>query len=177
LIAAAAVLVVALVVGLIWRIHSSRHPAETSTVYAGELAPVAIAVTVLMALGAAWRKSRRGAAQVTTLAQAIAAADRLAEVIADRWKVEASARRIVTPAPAAVRWRWAAEEITAPRPDVITLPVPGTGPAPLPDLGGLPRAGPCRFARHCQRAPAQFMTVLDGRVKVRISTSEALGRL
>ena len=50
-------------------------------------------------------------------------------------EAEATARRIVTPAPATVRWRWAADEITAPRLDVTTPPAPGTGPAPLPDLG------------------------------------------
>jgi hypothetical protein len=47
---------------------------------------------------------------------------------------EATGRRIVTPAPATVRWRWAADEITAPRAEVTTPPAPGTGPPPLPDL-------------------------------------------
>ena len=124
----AAVLVVAFVVGVIWRIHSSKHPVDTATVMTGDLTAVAVAVTLLIALGASWWKSRRVAAQVSTPAQVIAAADRLAELMAARWKDEASARRIVAPAPATVRWRWAAEEITAPRLDVTTPPALGAGP-------------------------------------------------
>src|ERR1017187_1613889 len=130
------VVVVGSVVGVIWRIHSSRNPVDTATVIAGELAAVAIAVTLLMAMGAWWQKGRLGAAaQVSTPAQVAAAADRLAEVMASRWRLEATGRRIVTPAPATVRWRWAADEVSAPRLEVTTPPAPGTGPPPMPDLG------------------------------------------
>ena len=128
--------VVAAAVGVIWRIHSSKHPVDTATVYAGYLAPVAIAVTLLMALGAWWWKRWGAGAQVSTPAQAAAAADRLAEVMAARWRLEATGRRIVTPAPATVRWRWAADEVTAPRLEVATPPAAGTGPPALPDLRG-----------------------------------------
>jgi hypothetical protein len=51
-----------------------------------------------------------------------------------RWRQEAAARRIVTPAPATVRWRWAAEGVAAPRSEVTRVPAPGTGPAPLAEL-------------------------------------------
>lgn len=130
----ATVVVVAPVAAVVWRIHSSRHPVDTATVYAADLGAAAIAVTLLLALGTWWRKGRGAAARVSTPAQAAAAAGRLAELMAERWRREATSRRIVTPAPATVRWRWAADDLTAPRPEVTTPPEPGTGPAPRPDL-------------------------------------------
>lgn len=102
----------------------------------GALAAVGIAVPLLVALGTWWWKGRLGAAaQVSTPAQVAAAADRLAELMAARWQLEATGRRIVTPAPATVRWRWAADDLTTPRPEVVTLPPAGTGPPPLADHG------------------------------------------
>ena len=131
----ATIMVVGAVVAVIWLIHSSRHPVDTATVYAGYLAAVAIAVTLLMAVGAWWWKGRqRAAARVSTPAQTAAAAGRLADLMTVRWRQEATARRIVTPAPATIRWRWAAEEVAAPRAEVVTPPAPGTGPPPFPDL-------------------------------------------
>ena len=58
----ASIVVVGSVVAVIWLIHSSRHPVDTATVYAGYLAAVAIAVTLLMAVGAWWWKGRQRAA-------------------------------------------------------------------------------------------------------------------
>ncbi len=117
-------------------IHSSSNPVETATVAAAYLATVAIAITLLMPLGPWWWKGRGGAtAHVSTQVQVAAAADWLAEAMEYRWQLEATGRRIVTPAPATVRWRWAADEVTAPRAEVTTSPAPGTGPSPLPDLG------------------------------------------
>ncbi len=121
---------------VILSIHSSKNPVDAATVLAGDPAAVAIAVTLLIALGAWWQKGRPGAAvQVSTPSQAAAAADRLAEEMADRWRQEASRRRIVTPAPVTVRWQWAGDEVTAPRQEVTTPPVDGAGPPSLPDLG------------------------------------------
>ena len=72
---------------VILSIHSSKNPVDAATVLAGDLAAVAIAVTLLIALGAWWQKGRPGAAvQVSTPSQAAAAADRLAEEMADRWR-------------------------------------------------------------------------------------------
>lgn len=48
----APIVVVAFVVVVIWRINSSRRPVDTATVYAGYLAAAAIAVTLLLAVGA-----------------------------------------------------------------------------------------------------------------------------
>jgi hypothetical protein len=51
------------------------------------------------------------------------------------WREQVRQRRIVTPAPARVRWQWAASDIAAPRAHVVTPPVPGAGPA-TPGLTG-----------------------------------------
>src|SRR5215471_2807574 len=127
--------VIALTANVVWRIHSSKSPVNTANVYAGDLAAVAIAVPLLLALGSWWRKGRYGGnTGVSTSSQAAAAANRLAEVTTDRWRREAAARRIVTPAPAAVLWRWAGDELAAPRDEVTGQPVLGTGPRPLPYL-------------------------------------------
>jgi hypothetical protein len=64
-----------------------------------------------------------------------AAADLLADQMAAMWRQEATQRRIITPAPATVRWRWADDDTTAPRFEVAMPPAPGTGPPVLPDLG------------------------------------------
>lgn len=115
-------------------ISSSRNPVATATIVAGDLAAVAVAVTLLLAVGAWWQRGRPGGpGRVSTPSQAAAAADRLAEEMADRWRQEAGRRRIVTPAPVKVRWRWAAQ--AAPLQDVTAPPAPGAGPPPLPDLG------------------------------------------
>lgn len=129
----ATVVVVGSVIAVIRLINSSSNPVDTATVYAGYLAAAAIAVTLLMAVGAWWWKGRqRSAVRVTTPEQVAAAADRLADLMTARWRQEATARRIITPAPATVRWRWAADGITVPRPEVTRFPAPGTGPPPLP---------------------------------------------
>jgi hypothetical protein len=127
--------VVAFVVWVVWRINSSKDPVNTANVLAGYLAAVALGVTLLMALGTWWWKGVRAAPEVGAMAQAAAVADRLAEVVADKWREEAKRRRIITPASATVRWRWAADDISGTRSEVTVPPAPGTGPPPLPDLG------------------------------------------
>jgi hypothetical protein len=131
----AAVSVIGFVAGVFLLVHSSKNQVATATVYATYLGAVTFAVSLLMTLGTWWLKGReKTAAHVSTREQVCAAADWLAEVIADRWRLEAAARRIVTPAPATIRWRWAADEVTVRRLDVIATPAPGAGPSPLPDL-------------------------------------------
>ena len=125
------------VVGVVWLIHSSANPVNTATVYAGYLAAAAIAVTVLMALGAWWGRDRhQSVSRAGTPEQAAAAADRLADLMTARWRQEATARRIITPAPATVRWRWAGGEVAAPRAEVTRLAARGGAPPPFPGLDG-----------------------------------------
>ena len=128
-------LVVSSAIGVIWRIQTSKHPVDTATIYAGDLAAVAIGVTLLLSLGAWWWKGVRGTApHGGTQAQVAAAADKLAESMAAFWRDEAARRRIVTPAPVTVHWRWAENDLAAPRSEVAVPPTPGSGPQPLPGL-------------------------------------------
>ena len=120
---------------VVWRIHDSRAPVDTATVYGGDAAAVAIAVTLLLSLATWWQKDRATRIESGTSAQLDAAADRLAEVTADLWQKEAVRRRIVTPAPVTVRWHWASPEVAVPRPEVSMPPAPGAGPPPLPGVG------------------------------------------
>ena len=129
----AIVVVAGSTIDVIWLIHSSRNPVDTATVYAGYLAAASIAVTLLMAVGAWWRKGRqRSGTRVSTPEQAAAAADRLADLVTARWRQEVTVRRIVTPAPTTIRWRWAAVGVAAPRAEVTRLRAPGAGPPTLP---------------------------------------------
>ena len=134
----ASVLVLVSAAAVILRIQSSRHPVDTATVYSGDLAAAGIAVTLLLALGAWWRngRARDPSKRVSSRAQITAAAARLAEVMADRWRREAARRRIITPAPVTVRWRWADASMVAPRLDVAASPVPGVGPVRMPGMEG-----------------------------------------
>jgi hypothetical protein len=129
--------VIAAAAGVIWLIHVSSNPVDTATVYGADLAAAAIAVTLLISLGAWWQHGRADAGtHPATPAQSAAAANHLAGATAARWRQEATRRRIVTPAPATIRWRWAADEFTAPRPEVAMAPLPGTGPPPLAGVPG-----------------------------------------
>lgn len=131
-----AVAVIAAVLAVHWFIRSSKNPVDTATVWAGDFGAAAIAVPLLTLIITWWFKYRGGTAVVAgTLAQVTAAADWLAEAVAARWRREAADRRIVTPALATVRWRWAADELTAPRQELMVPPVSGAGPVPLPDMG------------------------------------------
>ena len=128
--------VVAVMLLVHWLIHSSKDPQAAATIWQGDLAPASIGVPLLLSVAAWWVRGRsRPAAPAATPARLAAAADRLAESSAVRWQREAADRGIVTPARATVRWRWAAADLTVPRPEVTVPPAPGTGPAPLPDLG------------------------------------------
>lgn len=115
-------------------VHSSKHPVDTATLLAADLAAGALAITVLTPVGAWWRKGRQSdAVQASTPSQVAKAADRLAGQVTDQWQQEATRRRIVTPAPVAVRWHWATDMAT--RQDVTATPAPGAGPRPLPGSG------------------------------------------
>ena len=129
----ASALVVLSGMAVILRIQSSRNPVDTATVYSGDLAAAAIAVTLLLALGGWWRKGHPQApSTVSSPAQVAAATERLAELVADRWRREAIRRRIITPSPARVRWQWADADVAVSRRDVTTPPAHGVGPLALP---------------------------------------------
>jgi hypothetical protein len=137
----AVALIPGFVSAVIWRVQSSRHPVDAATIYAADLAAVAIGITLLSGTWAWWK---RGPGAVGTPGQVSAAADRLADEMRQRWLQEAAARRIVTPAPATVRWRRSAEDSTDPSCEAASLHAPGVGPQPLPGAGNggrLPESG------------------------------------
>ena len=127
----ASVVTAAFVAGVFWLVHSSRNQVGTATVYAVYLAAVTLGVTVLTALSGWWAKGHGPRDNIQ--AQISEAADSLAKVTRSSWLDEASERRIGTPASVRVMWRWASDELTAPRTEV-TAHTPGTGPPPLHDL-------------------------------------------
>ena len=86
------------------------------------VAVVPLAWAALAGIVTWWLRGRDARAMGTTGAQADTAVAWLAGEIADRWRHEAAARRIVTPAPASVRWRWAAEELSVPVRDAAAAP-------------------------------------------------------
>lgn len=132
--AVALCVVTALVVGVALALAYEDRRFVGTAIAVGPLAWAALAGTT-----AWWVRGRDIPAGETTAAQADAAADWLALEVAGRWRQEAAARRIVTPAPASVRWRWAGEDLSVPPGDAAAEPPAGTGPVPLP--GGFGRPG------------------------------------
>jgi hypothetical protein len=123
-----ALAVLAIVVVLVFRYQN-----RASVITALTVGP--LAWTALAAIGLWWLKGRHGDVErATTPEQAAAAADWLAGETVVRWRQEAGARRIVTPAPASVRWRWGPDTLTLSPGEAVLAPPPGTGPAPFPGL-------------------------------------------
>ena len=115
-------------------IHVSKNPVNTATVAAGDVGVLALAATLLTVTISWWRKSSQDSNTEGTSSRMSAAADRLAEEMIDEWQREARRRRIVTPAPMAVRWRWLT--IGMPLEDASVPPASGSGPPAIPDAGG-----------------------------------------
>lgn len=130
----AAILIVGFEVAVFGRIHLSKRPVEVATVYAAYLAAAAIGLTLLSGMWTWWRANRKAASLVGTSDQVTAAAERLADEMSYRWRQEAAARRITTPAPATVRWRWAAVDSSTSRGGVAAQGMQGAVPQPLPGL-------------------------------------------
>jgi hypothetical protein len=128
---AAAVSIVALAAAVIWLIRASKSPADTATLWGAYLGTAGVAVPLLLAVGS-WMTKRREAVRASTGSQLAAAANGLASATMARWRQEAAARRIITPAPVMVRWRWAADDVGVPPSDVAAPAVPGAGPPPMP---------------------------------------------
>ena len=82
-----------------------------------------------------WLRGREAQVAGTSAAQADAAAAWLAGETAGKWREEAASRRIVTPAPASVRWRWA-DGLSVPSWEMTSLAAPGTAPVAIPGLSG-----------------------------------------
>jgi hypothetical protein len=84
---------------------------------AGFLAPVAIAVTLLLALGTWWWKGTRGAAGVAAAARRSEAADELAEEVKKEWRDEANGAADLTAVksgPAITdRWRLTINDVSS----------------------------------------------------------------
>jgi hypothetical protein len=110
----AAAAVVTPVAGGIWWILSSKNPVNAATILAGILAPVAIAVTLLAALGKWWWKGIRGAGGAGSAA-------RLAELFLSRHRrnridflgllEDAFDRQVLRQAGAAYQFRHAALQV------------------------------------------------------------------
>jgi len=110
---------------------------ENRVYTATTLAVIPVAWSILLVTYKYWSKGRGSdQSETSTPEQAAAAADWLAGAVAGSWRKEAVARRIVTPAPVSVRWRWASGDwMTLPPREAGQLPAPGAGPPTLPDLG------------------------------------------
>jgi len=128
-----ALVLAAVPVWIVREIRTSDSPVNTATVYAAYLAAATLALTLLAFLIPWWRKGRRATAMPATVVQVTAAADQLAHRMLDTWRQEAKDRRISTPAPVRIRWQWGPAQMTPPLAQVITAPVAGTGPRPLPE--------------------------------------------
>jgi hypothetical protein len=129
--ALAAALILGAVIAAAWMFTAGSGGSDEGLVgRANIVAALAALVTLLAMLGGVfrWAAPPRSAA-TPDRPQLDVAADELAEVMAGFWREQVRRRRIVTPAPARVRWQWAASDIAAPRAHVITPPAPGAGPA------------------------------------------------
>src|ERR1700759_4379136 len=123
-----ALAVLAIVVVLVFRYQSRASVITAFTV--GPLAWTALAAIDLWSL----KGGHGGVGRATTPEQAGAPAEWLAGKTVVRWRQEAGARRIVTPAPASFRWRWGPDTLTLSPGEAVLAPPPGTGPAPFPGL-------------------------------------------
>ncbi|MGH3931530.1 MAG: hypothetical protein ACRDTF_16345, partial [Pseudonocardiaceae bacterium] len=127
-----ACVLVAIPVWIVREIRNSDNPIDSATLYGAYLAPAALTVPLLVVLVQWWWKGRRAPAAPTTAAQIMAAADQLAGRMLDAWRTETANRQISVPAPVRVRWQWGPADVTPPPAQLITTPVVGTVPRPLP---------------------------------------------
>lgn len=120
-------------VWIVREIRSSDNPVDSATLYSAYLGAAALTVSLLVILVQWWWKGCRAQAVPATTAQVMAATDQLALGMLDTWRREATERRISVPAPVRVRWQWGPAEVTPPLARLITTPVAGTAPRPLPE--------------------------------------------
>jgi hypothetical protein len=136
LVAVAFVLAVA-VAGVGWMFAGGEDGASTVVGRANIVGAIAGVLAVVAVAGGALRWAARPPADASLSAPAMlaTAADRLAETVTATWQEQVRRRRIVTPAPATVRWRWAESDLASPREHVVIPPAAGAGPAPFPNVG------------------------------------------
>lgn len=126
-----ALFLVAVAVWIVREIRTSNNPAYTATVYAAYLAVATLLVSLLAFLIPWWWNGRRATTVAASPVQITAAAEQLARSMLDVWRREVTERRISTPAPVRVRWRWGQRDVTPPLPELLTVPDSGIGPLPL----------------------------------------------
>jgi len=120
-------------VGIVQEVRTSDNPINAATVYGAYLGAAALTVTLLGFLIPWWWRSRGVIATPAKAVLVTAAADQLAQRMLETWRQEAKDRRISTPAPIRVRWQWGPAEVTPPPAEVLTDPVAGIDPPPLPE--------------------------------------------
>ena len=125
-VALCAVSALAAVIYLIFKYESPVYIAPT-------VGAISLVSSILVLVYNYWSKGHASDPGETPAPEQIAAAaDWLSGAVAGSWRKEAAARRIVTPTPVSVRWRWAGD--LSPW-EAGKLPVPGAGPRALPGSG------------------------------------------
>jgi hypothetical protein len=123
-------IIAATVAAMVWNhTGSTTDQVEKSTVAAADLAALGLGITVLGVLYSRFR-TRKAPVSAEIGSEWL---ERLATVMLSTWSNEAGRRRIVTPAPAVVRWRWVGD-----KPSPWPVPVPGTAPPIIPIAEGMP---------------------------------------
>ena len=128
-----ALVLVAVAVWIVREIRTSNNPVDAATVYAAYLSVATLLASLLAFLIPWWWNGRRATPVGVSPVQITAAVDQLARSMLDVWRREATERRISTPAPVRVRWRWGQRDVTPPPWELITVPDSGIGPRPLPE--------------------------------------------
>jgi hypothetical protein len=128
----AAALAAALIAAVAWMFGAGSGGSDQALVgRANIVAALAGLLALLVVLEGRFRRGTEPRHPATPAQpQLDVVADQLAEVMAAFWREQVRRRRIVTPAPARVRWQWAASDIAAPRAHVITPPAPAQARLP-----------------------------------------------
>src|SRR5262249_54857345 len=121
---------VAVAVWIVREIRTSNNPVDAATVYAAYLAVATLLVSLLAFLIPWWWNGRRATTVAASPVQITAGAGQLARSMLDVWRREATERRISTPAPVRVRWRWGQRDVMPPLPELLIVPDRGIGPLP-----------------------------------------------
>src|SRR5262249_24718132 len=99
-----------------WRGTGQEPPAPPPTPPArgGAVGGTAAVLALVAAVAMLWPRGRLRAETVVSAGQVQAVVEYLARETLRYWRAQAKDRRITTPSPAAVCWRWASEEVAVP---------------------------------------------------------------